>query len=158
MVVGNLNKGIIGLLTGLTNEPSVELQGYYLNAAISQTTNSPISSPMIEVFFIVYGSYFFFDAVGEFFQKWRVYLQDPVQCDRNVPYRNPHRLSGLDDNVCMTLELENQRILESRRLPGFYDPSEIWVTKDIKLETEGPDILRTKLYRYGIIHLIEAMT
>ncbi|KAL8357956.1 hypothetical protein RB598_002644 [Gaeumannomyces tritici] len=34
--------------------------------------------------------------VGVFFQEADVYLQDPKNCDRNVKYCNPHRLSSLD--------------------------------------------------------------
>lgn len=53
---------------------------------------------------IVYGHIDIYNDIGAFFQSCDMYLQDPVGCDRNVPYRNPHRLSGLDDDVPMTSE------------------------------------------------------
>ena len=34
-----------------------------------------------------------FESVGDFIAKCDLYLQDPLHCDRNVPYHNPHLLS-----------------------------------------------------------------
>lgn len=40
----------------------------------------------------VYGSSELFDHVGNFASQCQLYLQDPWHCDRNVEYRNPHRM------------------------------------------------------------------
>jgi len=41
---------------------------------------------------IIYGSGELFEDIGRFFQDSGLFLQDPRGCDRNVRYRNPHRL------------------------------------------------------------------
>ncbi|KAL8327367.1 hypothetical protein RB597_003610 [Gaeumannomyces tritici] len=44
---------------------------------------------------IIYGPADMSRDVGDFFQEADVYLQDPKNCDRNIKYCNPHRLSSL---------------------------------------------------------------
>ncbi|KAI9659384.1 MAG: alpha-1,6-mannosyltransferase [Bathelium mastoideum] len=53
---------------------------------------------------IVYGVLSNFDCVGDYIEDCGLYLQDPDGCNRNVPYRNPHRLSGMDKYPPMTIE------------------------------------------------------
>ncbi|OCL07433.1 hypothetical protein AOQ84DRAFT_377686 [Glonium stellatum] len=50
---------------------------------------------------------YLFDDVGDFFQIYELYLQDPIGCDRNVRYCNPHRLSSLDEEAPMTFDLDS---------------------------------------------------
>ena len=45
------------------------------------------------------------EAVGCWLDKCHLYLQMPENCDRNVPYCNPHCLSFSDKNQIMTFEL-----------------------------------------------------
>lgn len=49
---------------------------------------------------IIYGPEDFADDIGRFFQHCHLFLQDPRDCNRNVKYKNPHRLSSKDPNAC----------------------------------------------------------
>ncbi|KAF2233475.1 hypothetical protein EV356DRAFT_503549 [Viridothelium virens] len=53
---------------------------------------------------IIYGTLKSFDLFGHYLEECGFYLQDPEGCDQNVPYRNPHRLSGTQKNPPMTIE------------------------------------------------------
>ncbi|KAJ0423597.1 SNF2 family N-terminal domain-containing protein [Aspergillus carlsbadensis] len=57
---------------------------------------------------IVYGPVDLFEDIGDFIQENGYYLQEPSHCDRNVPYRNPHCMSGDDDEVPFTFDLERR--------------------------------------------------
>ncbi len=55
---------------------------------------------------IIYGLAYLYEDLGDFFQDYDIYLQDPRGCDRDVRYCNPHRLSSIDLASCpMTSEL-----------------------------------------------------
>ena len=97
---------------------------------------------------IVYGPLDLFDDVGDFFQTCNMYLQDPVGCDRNVRYCNPHRLSGLDVEAPMTLDLDSaHRHMHISEISGNIDLLE-GLNAPIDLpETESPPALVTSLLR-----------
>jgi len=96
---------------------------------------------------IVYGPLGLFDDVGDFFQTCNMYLQDPVGCDRNVRYCNPHRLSGLDVEAPMTLDLDSAHHMHISEISGNIDLLE-GLNAHIDLpETESPPALVTSLLR-----------
>ena len=97
---------------------------------------------------IVYGPLDLFDNVGDFFQTCDMYLQDPVGCDRNVRYCNPHRLSGLDVEAPMTLDLDPaHQHMHISEISGNIDLLE-GLNAPIDLpETESPPALVTSLLR-----------
>jgi hypothetical protein len=51
---------------------------------------------------IVYGSIVLKDTIGNFLSSYRMYLQDPVGCDRTVLYQNPHIISSEIHEPVMT--------------------------------------------------------
>ncbi|KAF5549124.1 global transactivator [Fusarium mexicanum] len=59
---------------------------------------------------IIYGPPGLFQDVGSFFEEYDLYLQDPVNCKRNVRYHNPHRLSVDPSDVKHTFELGNPSV------------------------------------------------
>ncbi|KAF4498958.1 alpha-1,6-mannosyltransferase subunit [Fusarium agapanthi] len=59
---------------------------------------------------IIYGPPGLFQDVGSFFEEYDLYLQDPVNCKRNVRYHNPHRLSVNPSDVKYTFELGNPTV------------------------------------------------
>lgn len=87
-----------------------------------------------------------FDDVGVFVQGYDMYLQAPRGCDRNVKYRNPHRLSGLDQDVPMTFDLfpSSNHVEATRTAVDLLADME---TDEILLETDTPLALRTELYK-----------
>ncbi|OCL09248.1 hypothetical protein AOQ84DRAFT_376003 [Glonium stellatum] len=95
---------------------------------------------------IIYGTPELFDDVGNFLQEKNMYLQDPRSCDRNVEYRNPHRLSGLDPHVPMALELMPDII--SRTIETAPEPADILLDFENGAElteAESPRLLGTPL-------------
>ncbi|KAL8693513.1 MAG: hypothetical protein Q9218_001670 [Villophora microphyllina] len=52
-----------------------------------------VDSPAFVLNIVIYGPDSLFEAVGVFATRCGIYLQHPMHCSRNVPYRNPHCLS-----------------------------------------------------------------
>ncbi|KAF7573486.1 hypothetical protein PtrM4_083910 [Pyrenophora tritici-repentis] len=56
---------------------------------------------------ILYGPDDMFEDIGAFCQECKLYLQDPIGCELNVPYRNPHRISTDKERPLLTFELQS---------------------------------------------------
>jgi SWI/SNF-related matrix-associated actin-dependent regulator of chromatin subfamily A3 len=100
---------------------------------------------------ILYGPLALFQHVGDLLDKYNIFLQDPIGCDQNVRYRNPHRLSGLDPDVPMTIDRELEQLGPRRELT---QRSRDWLA-DLGLEQELPEteasrLLATNLFRHAI--------
>ena len=97
---------------------------------------------------ILYGPNSMFDRIGEFFSKCKMYLQDPIQCDLNVPYMNPHLLSQPKEKPIMTWEISADELEVSIESVAT-KPSLLTLleTEDILPETEPPLSLAIALYR-----------
>lgn len=54
---------------------------------------------------IIYGPRCRLNDVGDFMTQAGCYLDDPVGCDRNVPYMNPQCIFSLHEQPPMTFEL-----------------------------------------------------
>lgn len=94
---------------------------------------------------VVYGPSNLFDDIGDFFQDNGYYLQEPRDCDRNVPYRNPHSLSGEDNVVPLTFDLgKEEEDLIAAKAPDILAGLE---TVEILPEDQDPPGLTTPLYR-----------
>lgn len=78
---------------------------------------------------ILYGPKKMCEDVGAFCESHEFFLQDPRECDRNVKYCNPHRLSSLDFSSCpVTYDIQTTK-------PGTLD------TEDLSPQPELLDIL-----------------
>ena len=89
-----------------------------------------------------------FESVGDFLSQCSEYLQPPLHCDRNVPYRNPQSLTGREKETQMTFELQGD--LSSSQLEvmaRIIDPSDVLETEDVIPETEAPAAVKSSLYR-----------
>jgi hypothetical protein len=75
-----------------------------------------------------------------------MYLQDPHGCDRNVKYRNPHRLSGLDPDVPWTWDLD-QLIASYEKAQSPVDLLAGFESDEFLPDIEAPSALRTPLYK-----------
>jgi hypothetical protein len=104
---------------------------------------------------IIYGPLEMCNEVGEYFQLNQIYLQDPRDCDRNVRYCNPHRLSSADLHSCLwtsELHTETGQLIEVTAIapqPTLLDA--IDSHEDLP-ETVQPGILKTELQRYVSAH------
>ena len=88
-----------------------------------------------------------FDDIGKYFDEYQLYLQDPYGCDRNVKYRNPHRISGRDPVAPMTFELRSLAFSHKETV----SPCDIlagFESDEILPESESPPALKTVLYPY----------
>ena len=99
---------------------------------------------------IIYGPFRIFDAVGDYVSQCRLYLQDPLYCNRDVPYRNPHLLSGLDEGPPMASSFCRPRVpLEVEEMDSRPDLFALLRNEDPLPETDAPAALSTTLYGYG---------
>ena len=115
-VVGRLESRYSKILQALRDEDDVELQAYVVRGlsqvppkdqakkTLRQLTSSRVKTMSLSV--ILYGPMELFEVIGEFFEQCSEFLQSPLHCDRNLPYRNPQSLSGRDTNPPMTFQLE----------------------------------------------------
>ncbi|PVH71620.1 hypothetical protein DL98DRAFT_471471 [Cadophora sp. DSE1049] len=99
---------------------------------------------------ILYGPPELEDAIGRFLSGQKIYLQDPIHCDRSVPYRNPHIIRSETGEVLMTNPFDTHAAnLEIERLEAGPDLLSQLMTDAVPLpETEPSDIVRTKLFSH----------
>jgi hypothetical protein len=99
------------ILCSLSEEQSIDLQLLCTiepnrqQALGSKSNKSKLLNPLAFLSVIIYGPLYLFKDIGKFVKDCDMYLQDPRGCDRNIKYRNPHRLSGLDPDAPITLDL-----------------------------------------------------
>jgi hypothetical protein len=93
-----------------------------------------------------------FEELGTFFQDYDIYLQDPLGCDLDVRYCNPHRLSTMDLASCpMTSTLGPSRnLLEAFDLQAVPRHSDLLTILDVHEnlpEASQPCAIQTPLKR-----------
>lgn len=93
-----------------------------------------------------------FGDVGNFLQEYKMFLQDPRGCDRNVRYRNPHRISGLDEEAPMTFKLTFESAAPlALEAPDPVDVLSGFETGNDLSETQGSSLLVTRLQRHTLV-------
>ncbi|KAF2872666.1 hypothetical protein BDV95DRAFT_628251 [Massariosphaeria phaeospora] len=94
---------------------------------------------------VVYGPNDLFEHIGDFLQDHQLYLQDPIECDYNVRYRNPHLLSAFDDEFQWTSDLKSSvdEYEEVGDVPSLLDGLH---TEELLPETETPHNIVTPLF------------
>jgi len=153
--MGNIQQDVAGVLRLLSSERGVELQLSCIPKTSSSLLRSDnhgrnVSHAAESLSVIIYGPMTVYDEIGDFLQDIGMYLQDPQYCDRNVRYRNPHRLSGLDEDAPMTSELRKLQPQEKRAEEILQTPIDIFSdfeTQTFLSETTSPNCLATELYR-----------
>ena len=156
--VGKLEPRHYKILQVLRDDEDVELQAYVVptrsqesprdQARKSFDQRTASRSRTVSLSVILYGSMKIFEAMGEFLEQCSEFLQSPLYCDRNLPYRNPQSLSGKDPNPPMTFELD----ADLRRSPietmvQGPDPSAALETEDDLPEMQPPPSIKTFLYK-----------
>lgn len=108
--VGQLDPRIASMLWEIQKESSISIQirctfTRGVTRRSTKKTDVPCSEPHATLSAIIYGPLSLFYDVGDFFENCDICLQDPSGgCSRNVRYRNPHKLSGLDEDAPMTID------------------------------------------------------
>ncbi|KAF1849354.1 uncharacterized protein K460DRAFT_305410 [Cucurbitaria berberidis CBS 394.84] len=93
----------------------------------------------------VYGSKSFAGDVGNFCQTCNLYLQDPLECDRNVPYCNPHRFALSEDEPRLTFDLNETSLGKTVTQLHYSNLLDSLVSSGALHELETPPHLRTAL-------------
>lgn len=118
LVLGSIDSHCTKIFRVLQIEEAIEYQAYVVVSPLQgaeiglnrnkygrrQTSQLQVKTCTLCV--IWYGPMDRFEDIGSFFSKCAEYLQSPLRCDRNVPYRNPQSLSGRDGNPPMTHQLQ----------------------------------------------------
>lgn len=101
---------------------------------------------------ILYGPRRRFGDVGNFVNQSGCYPDDPVGCDRNVPYMNPQCLFSLQERPPMTFELSQpqQHSVEDFARTSLDILADFETTNSLELSA-SPTALRTNLQPY-VIH------
>jgi hypothetical protein len=101
-----------------------------------------------QLFATLYGSAENYENVGCFSQACGVYLQDPINCGRNVRYLNPHRLPHPSGDTVMTFDFKNQEL--STDIEELTAPVDLYAqldSDDFVPEAEQPVDIDTPLKR-----------
>ncbi|KAH6880475.1 SNF2 family N-terminal domain-containing protein [Thelonectria olida] len=124
------------------------------NCSISETPSGvgriPGYSTPCSLGIIIYGPMELFDDIGSFFEEYNLYLQDPIDCKRNVRYCNPHRLSVDPSASKLTFDLCNKpaqsvTILEVDTHPEMLD---VLYSQEDLAETAQPGSIKTTLEKH----------
>ena len=100
----------------------------------------------------IYGPPSLYEDVGSFMSKCKIFLQDPVNCDQNLEYRNPHRMPFPDGQVVFTQSMHNLYLTAPEEaIEEIAAPTDF--LRDIELQeeleaSETPDALLTELFPY----------
>lgn len=143
------------LIEGLLNEATLTL---FATCTPEPTSNNRPSVPTCSqtscaLDITVYGPFELFEELGEWFQEYNVYLQDPKSCDLNVKYCNPHRLSSSNFALSPLLSQvvaqasSTLQFLELRERPDILEA--ISGQEDLA-ETTPSSLIRTHLHRYSM--------
>ena len=94
------------LLQRLVADDELVLQLTLSSNPFAPTTESDLGKSKSKYLWVtLYGPRRRFSDVGDFLTKANCYLDDPIECDRNVPYMNPQCLFSLYERPPMTFDL-----------------------------------------------------
>lgn len=141
-VSGTLSNRDWTILCSISQEQDVHLQMVVSinNTAVTKGSQTAYLSA------IIYGPLEIFDDIGEYFSDNDLFLQDPWNCYRNVRYRNPQRLSGLDQDAPLTFD----HFGPNARCGTVSSPIDMlqgFESKQDISEAKVPKALQTRLYK-----------
>lgn len=141
------------ILSDITSEDGIELQIY--GTAINQraahggkeSRKTGVIQRQYRMNTIIYGPKVLCDNVGDYLAKCKIYLQDPVGCDRDVLYSNPQSLSRSEKHIT-TYELASLNATSDvERVISQDDIFSELSSDDYLTLTEAPSSVITELYR-----------
>jgi SWI/SNF-related matrix-associated actin-dependent regulator of chromatin subfamily A3 len=149
-----LNGHMAKILSSIGSEDGIQLQIYcrtinHRAARGKKGSRRPGDNELQYVMnTIIYGPEDLHDSVGDYALSCGIFLQDPVDCDRNVFYSNPQVLCRSGERL-MTYDLAS--LNRAPEIEKFISQDDIFskLSSDDYLPlTEAPDTIRTTLYRY----------
>lgn len=167
VVVGEINLDYLFLTEALLEEPRLELQilcTLLVDPPPRATTNGRRPRALgrtrrSSLNIILYGPADLSGPIFDFVQECndhlddetKIYLQDPVGCDRNVPYCNPQRLPPLDSSrQDFTFDLAGKLLLpvHTEELQPLPELLELLDSQEDLPEATQPPAISTALKRY----------
>lgn len=151
---GDIDASSSPILQALLDEHAISLQVRCTIspgiAASSRSQAKTQSRTPCTVLITIYGPNGLFEDIGKFFEYHDICLEDPNGCDRNVLYRNPHRLSCNEVSDCLfTSGIDKKKTTtELHDLPAPKDLLEDFNNNEELAEAEQPGGLKTTLERY----------
>ncbi|KAK4060672.1 hypothetical protein Trihar35433_10080 [Trichoderma harzianum] len=157
-ITGTIDSDYTHLTDLLQNEAELDLQ---LTCTLDLSRSSGAGKRTSSSFYlheipctisiIIYGPLEMLTDIGNFFQTCEIYLQDPSDCDRNVRYCNPHRLSSTNMNSCpWTSELKThlKNLIEMKPISPLPELLDVLESSEKLPEAMQPDAIRTPLERH----------
>ncbi|KAI1501806.1 SNF2 family N-terminal domain-containing protein [Biscogniauxia marginata] len=155
---GRVNPEFTYLTEALLGESSLELEA---SSSVSESPSKSVgrgksqrslaSSRRFSLNIIIYGPFELFEDIGSFFQDHDIFLQDPVGCERNVRYCNPHRLPFLDTTLTkFTYDLAKQpaHVVEMDDVDSRPELLDILNSQEDLAEASQPQSVRTTLAKH----------
>ena len=147
------SKGIINILRKeITVQLFADWAPFQSKGSAKKANGKPSmtkSPPLLEICAVLYGPAALSDTVGSFLTRCHIYLQDPANCNLNVPYFNPQCLSREDCRIIYTLDLGNCSDMESSAFGISANPIDLFADSALQetlADSETPDTLSTELY------------
>jgi SWI/SNF-related matrix-associated actin-dependent regulator of chromatin subfamily A3 len=138
--VGRFDDRSAEILRVICEDPLVNLQLILPRAKYSRQRGS-----LVALSAILYGPRWLSEDIGAFCQDSEMYLQDPLGCDRDVPYCNPHRLSSDQAACCTTFELQRASTEVVVTKLSIEDALDVLSAPRVLGELETPRWLKTPL-------------
>lgn len=144
------------LLSDLEHAQDFEIQLIAVNAAKETSQWAQLGRSkrqkfrdVIRIHAIIYGPVAVYEAVGKYVMGFEFNLQDPLFCDRNVQYHNPHRLRRKGQQVLYTHSIGVLQTSPSALEADVRSYNLFALLEDQRnyAETDPPDAITTTLYR-----------
>ncbi|KAI1388866.1 SNF2 family N-terminal domain-containing protein [Hypoxylon trugodes] len=143
------------MIEGLLEEKSLKLHVRCTPAQGQSTKKRGRSNNVLycSLSIIIYGPLGLFGDIGDWFQDYGVYLQDPESCNLDVPdtkYYNPHRMSSSDFHLCPMVSevISESSTIVLQELPELPDYLEILGSYADLEEAPQPSSINTALKRH----------
>ncbi len=141
------------MIQGLLEENSLQL---FVTCAVDaeptvRKSSRAISQLPCTLDITVYGPRDLLEEIGDWFQEYDVYLQDPLLCHLDVKYFNPHKLSADDIDSCPMVSDVVRQVSRSLQLQDVADRPDLLdvLSNGSELEeTEQPAVIRPALKKY----------
>ncbi|KAL7958743.1 SNF2 family N-terminal domain-containing protein [Trichoderma compactum] len=157
-IKGQIDPGFAYITDALLDEKELELD---ITCSIDATQSSktrfttPLSTPC-RLKVTLFGPVSLFEEVGSFFEDHNLFLQDPVNCSRNILYRNPHKLSFDSSPALWTSDLDKEHsnfalVEATQPRPELIDALN---SQEDLVETKQPGSIRSVMKR----HQLQALT
>jgi SWI/SNF-related matrix-associated actin-dependent regulator of chromatin subfamily A3 len=121
-----------------------------VNSNGKRSSHAPVLSVRCNLSVTMYGPMDLFDHIGEFFESYDIFIQDPRNCNRVVRYCNPHRLSALLEDHPWTSDLGvNANLVELKDIAAGPELLDLLDSQSGLAEMPQPWAIATNLERYS---------